>query len=131
MPSDAKHLTFLVKGIVDIGKAQNLAEVQALTKMLVRYIELERITESLTPDRVRLKLTAWNGVHNKINLIKEVRTATGLGLKETKDLCELGGIIPKEFETADALKLKSTIELLGGTVDLIGGSEMLNILHGD
>jgi large subunit ribosomal protein L7/L12 len=56
---------------------------------------------------------------NKINVIKVVRAATGLGLKEAKDLVESA---PKEIKTGiskeDAEKLKKEIEDAGATVKL-------------
>jgi large subunit ribosomal protein L7/L12 len=55
----------------------------------------------------------------KINVIKEVRTATGLGLKEAKDLVEGAPKVVKEGLTkADAEKLKKTLEDQGATVEL-------------
>ena len=39
---------------------------------------------------------------NKINVIKEVRTITGLGLKEAKDLVEAGGKVKEAASKADA-----------------------------
>ena len=39
---------------------------------------------------------------NKINVIKEVRVITGLGLKEAKDLVEAGGKIKEGASKADA-----------------------------
>ena len=55
----------------------------------------------------------------KINVIKEVRAATGLGLKEAKDLVEAAPKAIKEGvskEEADALK--KTLEGVGATVEL-------------
>ena len=55
----------------------------------------------------------------KINVIKEVRAATGLGLKEAKDLVEAAPKAVKEGvskEEADALK--KTLEGVGATVEL-------------
>jgi large subunit ribosomal protein L7/L12 len=56
---------------------------------------------------------------NKINVIKVVRAATGLGLKEAKDLVESA---PKEIKTSlskdDAEKLKKELEDAGATVKL-------------
>src|SRR6218665_3980279 len=47
----------------------------------------------------------------KINVIKEVRAITGLGLKEAKDLVEAGGKTVKEGVTKDeAAKLKKQLE---------------------
>src|SRR5438105_3772986 len=55
----------------------------------------------------------------KINVIKEVRTATGLGLKEAKDLVEGAPKVVKEgLEKADAEKLKKTLEDQGASVEL-------------
>src|SRR6185369_1043046 len=48
-----------------------------------------------------------SGGDKKINVIKEVRAITGLGLKEAKDLVEAGGKAVKEGVTKDeAAKLK-------------------------
>ena len=55
----------------------------------------------------------------KIQVIKEVRTATGLGLKEAKDLVEGAPKTVKEaLSKEDAEKLKKEIEEQGGTVEL-------------
>ena len=56
---------------------------------------------------------------NKINVIKVVRAATGLGLKEAKDLVEAA---PKAVKTGiskdDAEKLKKELEEAGATVKI-------------
>ena len=55
----------------------------------------------------------------KIQVIKEVRTATGLGLKEAKDLVEGAPKVVKEaLSKEDAEKLKKTLEDQGATVEL-------------
>ena len=55
----------------------------------------------------------------KINVIKEVRTITGLGLKEAKDLVEAGGKAVKEAVSKDeAEKIKSQLEEAGAEVEL-------------
>ena len=55
----------------------------------------------------------------KINVIKEVRTITGLGLKEAKDLVEGA---PKELKAGiskdEADAMKSQLEAAGATVEL-------------
>ena len=55
---------------------------------------------------------------NKINVIKEVRTITGLGLKEAKDLVEAGGKVKEGATKADAEALKKKIEEAGAKVEL-------------
>jgi large subunit ribosomal protein L7/L12 len=55
----------------------------------------------------------------KINVIKEVRAITGLGLKEAKDLVEAGGKAVKEGVTKDeAAKLKKQLEDQGAAVEV-------------
>jgi large subunit ribosomal protein L7/L12 len=60
-----------------------------------------------------------SGGEKKINVIKEVRAITGLGLKEAKDLVEAGGKAVKEGVTKDeAQKLKKQLEDQGAVVEL-------------
>ncbi len=55
----------------------------------------------------------------KIQVIKEVRAITGLGLKEAKDLVESAPKAIKEGITKDeAEKIKAKIEEAGGQVDI-------------
>jgi large subunit ribosomal protein L7/L12 len=55
----------------------------------------------------------------KIQVIKEVRTITGLGLKEAKDLVEGAPKPVKEgVEKAEAEKIKAQIEAAGGQVQI-------------
>src|SRR6201747_2004482 len=55
----------------------------------------------------------------KINVIKEVRTITGLGLKEAKDLVEAAPKAVKEGVNKDqAAKIKKKLEEAGAKVEL-------------
>jgi large subunit ribosomal protein L7/L12 len=55
----------------------------------------------------------------KINVIKEVRAITGLGLKEAKDLVEAAPKTVKEsVSKEEAGKLKAQLEGAGATVEL-------------
>jgi large subunit ribosomal protein L7/L12 len=55
----------------------------------------------------------------KINVIKEVRTITGLGLKEAKDLVEAAPKPVKEGVTKDeAEKIKKVLEENGAAVEI-------------
>jgi large subunit ribosomal protein L7/L12 len=56
---------------------------------------------------------------SKINVIKEVRAITGLGLKEAKDLVDAGGKAVKEqVSKAEADDIKAKLEAAGATVEL-------------
>ena len=60
-----------------------------------------------------------SGGDKKIQVIKVVRAATGLGLKEAKDLVEAAPKVVKDnLEKADAEKLKKELEEQGATVEL-------------
>jgi len=56
---------------------------------------------------------------NKINVIKEVRAITGLGLKEAKDLVEAAPKAVKEgVNKVEAADLKAKLEAAGAKVDV-------------
>ncbi len=55
---------------------------------------------------------------NKINVIKEIRTITGLGLKEAKDLVEGAPKSVKVLPKDDAQKAKAALEAAGAKVEL-------------
>src|ERR1700712_2886570 len=56
---------------------------------------------------------------NKINVIKEVRALTGLGLKEAKDLVEAAPKLLKEgVSKEEAAKMKEVIEKAGAKVQI-------------
>lgn len=56
---------------------------------------------------------------NKINVIKEVRGITGLGLKEAKEMVEeLPKPLKEGVDKADADEMKSKLEEAGATVEL-------------
>ena len=60
-----------------------------------------------------------SGGDKKINVIKEVRAITGLGLKEAKDLVEAGGKAVKEgVSKEEAAKLRKQLEDQGATVEV-------------
>ena len=55
---------------------------------------------------------------SKINVIKEVRAITGLGLKEAKDLVEAGGKIKEGVSAAEAEEVKAKLEAAGAEVEV-------------
>jgi large subunit ribosomal protein L7/L12 len=59
-----------------------------------------------------------NAGAQKINVIKEVRGITGLGLKEAKDLVEAGGKIKEGVDKAEAEEIKGKLEAAGAEVEL-------------
>lgn len=56
---------------------------------------------------------------NKINVIKAIRTITGLGLKEAKDLVEAAPATVKEgVNKAEAAEIKKQLEEAGAAVEV-------------
>jgi large subunit ribosomal protein L7/L12 len=70
-------------------------------------------------EKTNFDVVLKSGGDKKIQVIKVVRTATGLGLKEAKDLVEGAPKTVKEnLPKADAEKLKKELEEQGATVEL-------------
>ena len=55
---------------------------------------------------------------SKINVIKEIRGITGLGLKEAKDMSEKGGVLKEGASKDEAEKIKAQLEAAGAKVEL-------------
>jgi large subunit ribosomal protein L7/L12 len=59
-----------------------------------------------------------SGGEKKIQVIKEVRTITSLGLKEAKDLVEAGGNVKEGVSKQEAEEIKKKLEAQGAVVEL-------------
>ena len=70
-------------------------------------------------EKTEFSVILVSGGDKKINVIKEVRAITGLGLKEAKDLVEAGGKAVKEGVSKDeAAKMKKQLEDAGAKVEV-------------
>ncbi|RCL00990.1 MAG: large subunit ribosomal protein L7/L12 [Candidatus Tokpelaia sp. JSC188] len=70
-------------------------------------------------EKIEFDVVLMEGGPQKINVIKEVRAITGLGLKEAKDLVEGAPKPVKEALTKDeAEKIKALLEGAGAKVEL-------------
>ena len=54
----------------------------------------------------------------KLQVIKEVRAITNLGLKEAKDLVEAGGVVVENVSKDEANDIKAKLEAAGATVEV-------------
>jgi large subunit ribosomal protein L7/L12 len=122
-----------IKGLGDSLVNMKVLEVLQLTKYLKEAYGLEAAAAApvmmagpaaAAPAEAAAPQTEFDVVleaigANKINVIKVVRAATSLGLKEAKDLVESA---PKEIKTGiskeDAAKLKKELEDAGATVKI-------------
>src|SRR5213592_4903309 len=59
-----------------------------------------------------------SGGEKKIQVIKEIRAITSLGLKEAKDLVEAGGVVKEGVSKQEAEEIKKKLEAQGAVVEL-------------
>jgi large subunit ribosomal protein L7/L12 len=70
-------------------------------------------------EKTEFTVVLANAGANKINVIKEIRAITGLGLKEAKDLVEGAPKTVKEgVNKDDAKKMKDQLTAAGATVEV-------------
>src|SRR5512141_1945852 len=74
---------------------------------------------AVAEEKTEFDVVLTNAGANKINVIKEVRAITGLGLKEAKDLVEAAPKPVKEgVNKEEAAKIKKQLEDAGATVEI-------------
>jgi large subunit ribosomal protein L7/L12 len=69
-------------------------------------------------EKTEFTVVLKDGGAKKIQVIKEVRSVTSLGLKEAKDLVEAGGVIKEGVSKQEAEEIKKKLEAQGATVEL-------------
>ena len=96
----------------------------------VYEVELEAVSEvsgSIAAPVAQEEESAGSGVKTvvlkdagaqKLQVIKVIREATGLGLKEAKDIADAGGNVKEGIPASEAEELKAKLEEAGATVEL-------------
>ena len=69
-------------------------------------------------EQVEFSVILKSGGEKKIQVIKEVRSITSLGLKEAKDLVEAGGPVKEGVSKQEADEIKKKLEAQGAVVEL-------------
>ena len=69
-------------------------------------------------EKTEFDVVLKNAGASKINVIKEVRGITGLGLKEAKALVEAGGKIKEGVAKDEAEDIKGKLEAAGAEIEL-------------
>ena len=122
-------MTDLSKIVDDLSKLTVL-EAADLAKMLeekwgvsaaaaVAVAAAPAAAAAAVEEQTEFSVILVSGGDKKINVIKEVRAITGLGLKEAKDLVEAGGKAVKEgVSKDDAAKMKKQLEDAGAKVEV-------------
>ncbi len=75
-------------------------------------------TAAVVEEKTEFDVVLIEAGPTKINVIKEIRAITGLGLKEAKDLSEKGGAVKEQVSKAEADKVKAQLEAAGAKVEL-------------
>jgi large subunit ribosomal protein L7/L12 len=118
--------------IADNLSALTILEAAELVKMLEQKwgvsaaapVAVAAVAGGATADKkaeeqTEFTVTLTNAGDKKINVIKEVRAITGLGLKEAKDLVEGAPKTLKEAVTkAEAEEIKKKLAEAGATVEI-------------
>lgn len=113
--------------LVEALSAKTVLEIAELVKMLEEKWGVSAaapVAAAAGPAAVVEEKTAFDVIlvdagANKINVIKEVRALTGLGLAEAKALVEAGNKAVKEGATKDdAEKIKKALETAGAKVTI-------------
>ena len=97
-------------------KLEEIWGVSALSFSAPSSSSSQTVTEELK-DKFEVVLVSIGD--NKINVIKEVRAITGLGLKDVKDLVEAAPkTIKSDASSSEAEEIKKKLESVGAKVDL-------------
>ena len=109
--------------VIEAAELSKLLEekwgVSAATPVAVAAAPAANVEESAAEEKTDFDVILTEVGSNKIAVIKETRTITGLGLKEAKDLVEGA---PKPLKQgvakADAEDMKKSLEAAGAKVEL-------------
>lgn len=109
--------------VIEAAELSKLLEekwgVSAATPVAVTAAPAANVEESAVEEKTDFDVILTEVGSNKIAVIKETRTITGLGLKEAKDLVEGA---PKPLKQgvakADAEDMKKSLEAAGAKVEL-------------
>ncbi|HEY9481093.1 MAG TPA: 50S ribosomal protein L7/L12 [Candidatus Paceibacterota bacterium] len=116
------------KTIVDALDTMSVLDLHELVKHLEEKFGVSAAAVAAAPaagagaaaeEKSAFTVELKDGGASKINVIKVVKEALGLGLKEAKDLVDGAPKVLKEgLKKEDAEKLKKDIEAAGGKVEL-------------
>ncbi len=116
------------KDIIEALKEKTILEVKELVDMMKEEFGVDPSAVAVAAAPVATEETASDsGVKTvvlkeagaqKLQVIKVIREATGLGLKEAKDIADAGGNVKEGVPASEAEELKAKLEEAGATVEL-------------
>lgn len=116
------------KDIIEALKEKTILEVKELVDMMKEEfgVDPSAVAVAAAPAATEAE-DAGSGVKTvvlkeagaqKLQVIKVIREATGLGLKEAKDIADTGGNVKEGIPASEAEELKAKLEEAGATVEL-------------
>lgn len=119
---------------MSFDRAKFIAELEAMTvlelKELVTALEehfgvtaaapvaVAAVAAEAVEEKSAFDVVLKNAGASKINVIKEVRAITGLGLKEAKDLVDNGGNIKEGVSKEEAEDIKAKLTAVGAEIEV-------------
>ncbi|CAN5723154.1 50S ribosomal protein L7/L12 [soil metagenome] len=74
--------------------------------------------EAAAEEQTEFTVSITSAGDKKLQVIKEVRAITSLGLKEAKDLVEGGGVVKEDISKDEANEIKAKLEAAGAAVEV-------------
>ncbi len=74
--------------------------------------------EAAVEEQTEFTVSIKSAGDKKLQVIKEVRAITNLGLKEAKDLVESGGVVREDVSKDEAEEVKTKLEAAGAVVEV-------------
>ena len=108
------ELVDLVEGLKETWGVEAAAAMPAGMMMPAAGAAPAAPAEEQTEFTVSIKTAG----EKKLNVIKEVRAITSLGLKEAKDLVEAGGVVKEGIAKEEAEDIRGKLEAAGATVEV-------------
>lgn len=92
--------------------------VEAAAAMPAGMMMPAAAAEAAVEEQTEFTVTIKSPGDKKLNVIKEVRAITSLGLKEAKELVESGGVVKADISKDEAEEIKGKLEAAGATVEV-------------
>lgn len=116
------------KDIIEALKEKTILEVKELVDMMKEEfgVDPSAVAVAAAP-AAEVEESAGSGVKNvvlkdagaqKLQVIKVIREATGLGLKEAKDIADNGGAVKENISKDEAEEIKAKLEEAGASVEI-------------
>ena len=116
------------KDIIEALKEKTILEVKELVDMMKEEfgVDPSAVAVAAAPAAVEAEdagastktVVLKSAGTQKLQVIKLIREATGLGLKEAKDIADAGGNVKEGIPASEAEELKAKLEEAGATVEL-------------